>query len=109
MADVYSLNTSPNAEIRLRWYELALSSPAAKDFINDAANWLVNDEKGLKGRMKFCRPTFRAIYKIDPELAQKTFLAHASEFHPIAVALIKKVSFSLPVVRNRREMKTEII
>lgn len=90
MADIYSLNTSPNAEIRLRWYELALSSPAAKDFIIDAANWLVRDEKGIKGRMKFCRPTFRAIYKIDVKLAQETFLAHEFEFHPIAAAMIKK-------------------
>ncbi|GJJ13844.1 hypothetical protein Clacol_008101 [Clathrus columnatus] len=91
LGKVYSLNTSSNAEIRLRWYVVALSSDAGKDFVNDAANWLVNDEKGLKGRMKFCRPTFRAIYQIDKELAQKTFLDHASEFHPITANLVKKV------------------
>lgn len=41
--------------------------------------------------MKFCRPVFRAISRIDKELARKTFLEHALEFHPIAVTWIKKV------------------
>lgn len=29
-----------------------------------------------KGRMKYCRPVFRLLYKQTPELARKTFLAH---------------------------------
>jgi hypothetical protein len=28
--------------------------------------------------MKFCRPIYRSLYKVAPELAKKTFLAHAS-------------------------------
>lgn len=33
--------------------------------------WVVN-----KGRMKFCRPTYRGIFTQDPELAKKTFMKH---------------------------------
>jgi leukotriene-A4 hydrolase len=87
----YSFNTSSNAEIRLRWYNLALSTDAANDYAADAAAWVVDSKTGLKGRMKFCRPMFKAVYKVNPELAKKTFKAHASEFHPIARRMIEKV------------------
>ena len=86
----YKFNTSPNVEIRLRWYNLALASPGASSYSQDAAEWLV-DPKALKGRMKFCRPVFRGIFKIDPELARKTWKAHSQFFHPIARRLIEKV------------------
>ena len=39
----------------------------------DPADWVIN-----KGRMKFCRPVFRLLDKVDPELAKKTFKEHAS-------------------------------
>jgi leukotriene-A4 hydrolase len=84
---------STNCDIRLRWYNLALSTDAASDFAPDAAAWLVDKETGLKGRMKFCRPIFKAVHKVDPELAKETFTAHASEFHPIARRLIEIVSY----------------
>jgi len=90
LASTYGVNTSANAEIRLRWYNLALSTDAAQDYAADAAAWVVDAKTGLKGRMKFCRPVFRAVFKVDPELAKKTFKAHASEFHPIARRLIEK-------------------
>jgi leukotriene-A4 hydrolase len=92
---VYSFNKSTNCDIRLRWYSLALSSAAGSDFASDAAAWLVDKETGLKGRMKFCRPIFKAISKVDPKLAKETFTAHASEFHPIARRLIELVSTRL--------------
>jgi len=66
-----------------------LASPAAKDYTKATLDWVV-DPKGLKGRMKYCRPSFKAVYRIDPESAKKTFIAHASEFHPIARQLINK-------------------
>lgn len=91
LAEVYSLNITPNAEIRLRWYTLVLGSNAAKDFVNDAVDWLVNGKEGVLGRMKFCRTTFRAINVVDPELARKSFLEHEFEFHPIAATQIRKV------------------
>lgn len=95
LTSVYSFNKSTNCDIRLRWYTLALSSAAGNDFASDAAAWLVDRETGLKGRMKFCRPIFKAISNVNATLAKETFTAHASEFHPIARRLIEKVSTRL--------------
>ncbi len=41
--------------------------------------------------MKFCRPIFRLIYKVDRELAVQKFLKAKDFFHPIARKLIEKV------------------
>ncbi|ELU39367.1 leukotriene-A4 hydrolase [Rhizoctonia solani AG-1 IA] len=99
LGEIYSLDTTMNSEIRLRWYELALSAqePAPLAWSTRAAEWVVGGGKGVdagrgvKGRMKFCRPTFRAIYKVDPTLAKSSFEAHKAEFHPIARRMIAKV------------------
>ncbi|CCO33357.1 Leukotriene A-4 hydrolase homolog Short=LTA-4 hydrolase [Rhizoctonia solani AG-1 IB] len=97
-----------NAEIRLRWYALALSAqaPAPSEWSTRAAEWVVGDGngvdagKGVKGRMKFCRPTFRAISKVVPELAKSSFEAHKDEFHPIARRMIAKTHRHKAVVRE---------
>ncbi|KAF8703174.1 Leukotriene A4 hydrolase, C-terminal, partial [Rhizoctonia solani] len=99
LGEIYSLDTTMNSEIRLRWYELALSAqePAPLAWSTRAAEWVVGGGKGVdagrgvKGRMKFCRPTFRAIYKVDPTLAKSSFEAHKAEFHPIARRMIAKI------------------
>jgi leukotriene-A4 hydrolase len=94
---LYRFTGSPNAEIRLRYYAVSLaapSSPAAKKFAQEAAKWVVGDDGTgvLKGRMKFCRPIFRAIHKVDPGLSVAVFLRSKDAFHPIARKLIEKVS-----------------
>lgn len=88
----YAFNSTTNVEIRLRWYNLVLESPGASSYTHDAAAWLV-DPAGLKGRMKFCRPVFKALSKVDERLAKKTFKANSKFFHPIARKLIEKVSW----------------
>jgi len=94
MAETYkSFNTTGNAEIRSRWYALVLASDAAKDVAHNASDWVVGHEKGssgVKGRMKFCRPIFRAVYKVEPSLAVEYFEANKQYFHPIASKLIAK-------------------
>ncbi|KAG8690146.1 hypothetical protein FRC11_013549 [Ceratobasidium sp. 423] len=98
LGDQYSLDTTMNAEIRQRWYELALSAqaPAPSEWATRAAEWVVGGGKGVdagqgvKGRMKFCRPTFRAVNQVVPALAKSSFEAHKSEFHPIARRMIAK-------------------
>lgn len=41
--------------------------------------------------MKYCRPTYQALYRVDPELARKTYLEYGVGFlHPIAKKLIVK-------------------
>lgn len=96
ISKLYGLSATPNAEIRLRFYELALTdpkSPSAKAFASEAANWVVGDDGSgaIKGRMKFCRPIFRAVGRVDKELAVRVFTGKKDAFHPIAKKLIEKV------------------
>ncbi|KAG8941943.1 hypothetical protein FRC04_003902 [Tulasnella sp. 424] len=97
MSKTYSsFNTTGNAEIRSRWYGLVLQSEekdVAQEFTEQAAKWIVGTEKGstgLKGRMKFCRPGFKSIHKVDSDLAVKYFESNKQYFHPIAAKLISK-------------------
>jgi leukotriene-A4 hydrolase len=97
LASVYKLCETPNAEVRLRFYQVALkldcTAPAAKRFASEAMDWVVGvDGSGVvKGRMKFCRPVFRAVYRIDRGLAVDIFVRYKYVFHPIARKLIEKV------------------
>ena len=93
---LYDTATSPNAEIRLRFYNFALKdsqSSAALDFASHALKWVTGrDGTGvIKGRMKFCRPTFRAAGRVNSTLAKEYFVRSKEEFHPIARKLIEKV------------------
>jgi leukotriene-A4 hydrolase len=97
LGSTYHFSTTGNAEIRFRFYQIALKgveTDESKAFAAEAAKWVVGTDGSdtVKGRMKFCRPTFRAIAKVDKALAKSTFDAHRSEFHPIAAKLIEKVS-----------------
>jgi Leukotriene A4 hydrolase, C-terminal len=99
LGQLYGLSTSSNAEIRLRFYELALLDPtseAAKTFAPLASKWVVGeDETGIiKGRMKFCRPIFRSVFKVDGLLAIGAFTRFKDQFHPIARKMIEKVRLS---------------
>jgi len=85
----YGFDTTLNDEIRLRWYKLALATDAAPIYASRAADWVV-DKRGVKGRMKFCRPVFRAVYEVDSELARYTWEENRQFFHPIARKLIDK-------------------
>jgi len=92
---LYDVATSANAEIRLRFYNVALKDPtssAALDFTDQALKWVTGrDGTGvIKGRMKFCRPTFRAASRVNAALAKEYFARSKEEFHPIARKLIEK-------------------
>jgi len=92
---LYDVATSPNAEVRLRFYNVALKDPqssSALDFASHALKWVTGrDGTGvIKGRMKFCRPTFRAAARVNLTLAKEYFVRSKEEFHPIARKLIEK-------------------
>jgi len=92
---LYEVATSANAEIRLRFYQVALKDPTssvAGDLASQALKWVTGrDGTGvIKGRMKFCRPTFRAASKVNPTLAREYFAHSKEEYHPIARKLIEK-------------------
>ncbi|KAF5377203.1 hypothetical protein D9615_006474 [Tricholomella constricta] len=102
LSALYGLGATPNAEIRFRFYEVALTdtgSESAKVFASEAVNWIVGEggiEKGtdregmVVGRMKFCRPVFRAVCQVDRELARKVWEGKKEAFHPVARRLIEK-------------------
>ena len=96
LGDLYKVADTANAEIRFRFYGLGLRDPNSvpEHLALDAARWVVGDDGSgvIKGRAKFCRPVFRAIAKVDRDLAVKYFEKHKAEFHPIARKLIEKVS-----------------
>jgi len=79
----YKLEESNNAEIKVRWYAVALK---AGQYAPEAARWVTT-----VGRMKFARPTYRAINKVDPALAKKTYKEQGRKFlHPIARKVVAK-------------------
>jgi hypothetical protein len=41
--------------------------------------------------MKFCRPIFRSVFKVDGALALEVFTKFQEQFHPIAKKMIEKV------------------
>jgi leukotriene-A4 hydrolase len=97
LGDLYKLKKTLNAELRFRFYEIAFSDPssiAAKTLAIDAAKWLIGDDETevVKGRMKFCRPVFRGVFKVDKELAVRSWEKAKNKFHPIARKLIEKVN-----------------
>ena len=87
--DAYGFSNAKNGEILLRFYEVALEAEGGV-YARKAAEWVKN-----QGRMKICRPIYRALLKVEPELAEKTFMESKSFYHPIAAAMIEKVSFKL--------------
>ncbi|KAF9476002.1 zincin [Pholiota conissans] len=93
LGNLYHLSSTPNAEIRLRFYEVALSdatSAASKVLAVEAVKWVVGaDGSGVvKGRMKFCRPVFRLVAKVDKAMAIEYWEKAKNGFHPIARKLI---------------------
>jgi leukotriene-A4 hydrolase len=95
LGSLYSLANTPNAEIRLRFYQVALFDPKSaksEQYATAALNWIVGGEDGMvKGRMKFCRPIFRAVFAVNKAMAQDKYQEHKSSYHPIARDLIEQV------------------
>ncbi|KAJ7116299.1 hypothetical protein C8R44DRAFT_832437 [Mycena epipterygia] len=95
LGTLYAVSSTANAEIRLRFYNLALSPPtsaAAVQFAPEAIKWIVGDDGSgvIKGRMKFCRPIFRGVFQVDEGLAKEVWAVKKDGFHPIARKLIDK-------------------
>lgn len=85
MESVYKTYPSTkNAEILSRWY-LLQASGKRMDVVHKFGEWL-----GTIGRMKFVRPGYLLINKIDHELAVHFFNKFETRYHPICKALVKK-------------------
>ncbi|WFD34894.1 leukotriene-A4 hydrolase [Malassezia cuniculi] len=82
--EAYALNTAQNTEIRMRFYQVALEDKEGK-YAPYAAEWVKT-----QGRMKYCRAIYKALVRVEPELARRTFKENRSFYHPIAASLIEK-------------------
>ncbi|PHH62455.1 hypothetical protein CDD81_7102 [Ophiocordyceps australis] len=84
LGKVYDFISSKNAELRTAYYLVALKANDATSFYG-AAELL-----GTVGRMKFVRPLFRALNKVDRELALNTFAKNRDFYHPICRGMVQK-------------------
>ena len=105
LGNLYGFSSTTNTEVRSRFYELALLDPLAPGvqvFAKAAAKWVTgSDGTGIiKGRMKFCRPVFRAVYRVDPSVARDEFVKYKLAFHPIARRLIEKVVYTFQLANS---------
>jgi leukotriene-A4 hydrolase len=102
---LYRFSQVTNSEIRTPFYLVALKEPTSEvaiQFVQQVLDWVVGKSTGIiQGRMKFCRPLFRAANKVD---SKKTIAAYEGArrlFHPIARKLIEQVRRSC-FVRGHR-------
>ncbi|GAV48689.1 hypothetical protein ZYGR_0N00930 [Zygosaccharomyces rouxii] len=75
---------SQNAEIVFRKFRFQVESRIEGSY-KELAQWL-----GTVGRMKFVRPGFRLLNKVDRPLALETFQELKDTYHPICKALVKQ-------------------
>lgn len=88
IGDRYKMATvQHNVEIMLNWHLLCIRNRAEK-YYEDAAHFA-----SLHGRMKYCRPILKELFKSGPmgrELAIATFEKNFRFYHPIASTMISK-------------------
>ena len=84
MGKTYDFLSSKNVEILSAYYLIALKAQDSAIY-QDAADLL-----GRVGRMKFVRPGFRLLVKVDRDLAVATFRKHEAFYHPICRSMVAK-------------------
>ncbi|KAI0148706.1 leukotriene A-4 hydrolase [Xylariaceae sp. FL1272] len=75
LGKTYNISSSKNVELKAAYYLIALQAVDRKELEG------VVDLLGSVGRMKFVRPLYRELVKVDRELAVKTFEAN-KDFYP---------------------------
>ncbi|TYZ62589.1 hypothetical protein PybrP1_013026 [[Pythium] brassicae (nom. inval.)] len=81
----HHLTTTQNAELRFRWYTLALRAGDARA-LRKVAGFLRE-----QGRLKFVRPLFRDLCKAaGPAHAAKVFAQSRRVYHPLAVERVQR-------------------
>ncbi|ROV92366.1 hypothetical protein VMCG_09109 [Cytospora schulzeri] len=84
MGEVYDFLKSKNVELKSSYFTIALRSKVTSTYP------LVAELLGEVGRMKFVRPLFRSLTKVDRELALKTYEKNRDFYHPICRAMVAK-------------------
>ena len=93
---LYRFSETRNAEIRTAFYVLVLREPKSEiavKSLGSVLDWVVGTYTGyIQGRMKFCRPLFKAANKVDRDKTVAAYCGARTLFHPIARKLIEQVS-----------------
>lgn len=84
MGEVYEFISSKNVEVKSAYFEVSLKSKVTSTY-QPVAELL-----GQVGRMKFVRPLFAALNKVDRPLALSTFEKNRDFYHPICKAMVAK-------------------
>jgi len=84
MGKAYSLTNSRNVELSSRY--LGIGLVAKDESVYEPAAELL----GKVGRMKFVRPLYKKLEKVDRKLALKTFEKNKDFYHPICRGMVEK-------------------
>ncbi|KAL2170927.1 hypothetical protein VTG60DRAFT_4189 [Thermothelomyces hinnuleus] len=84
LGKIYGLADSKNAELKSAYYQIAMKAKDTSSYPG------VAELLGNVGRMKFVRPLFRSLNKVDRDLALKTFEKNRDFYHPICRQLVEK-------------------
>lgn len=85
MSEIYkSYSESQNAEVLFRWFVVQVTGQNTV-YYDQLGEWL-----GTVGRMKFVRPGYVLLNKVDHERAITYFRKFESSYHPICKAMVKK-------------------
>ena len=81
---MYDIDSSKNIELKSAFYQIALKA-TDRTCLEGTADLL-----GKVGRMKYVRPLFRALNKVDRQLALDTFAKNKDFYHPICKGMVQK-------------------
>ena len=87
MGALYSFRDSKNVEVISRYYQVAMNA-RDRSILPSVTKLL-----GQVGRMKFVRPLYRGVIKLDIELAAETFEKNKFFYHPICRQMVAKDLF----------------
>ncbi|KAL4997768.1 leukotriene A-4 hydrolase [Aspergillus recurvatus] len=88
MGETYGLTKSENIEVANLYLQVGLKA-GDKSVIGPTTDLL-----GRIGRMKFVRPLYRSLQKVDRQVAIDTFEKHKDFYHPICRGMVEKDLFS---------------
>lgn len=84
LGEVYDFRSSHNVELKSAYYLIAVKAQDKTSYSGIA------ELLGQVGRMKFVRPLFRGLNKVDRPLALATFEKNKDFYHPICKGMVEK-------------------
>lgn len=84
LGKLYDFLSSQNVELKSAYYLICLRAKDESSYAGVAALL------GAVGRMKFVRPLFRSLNKVDRKLALETFEKNKDFYHPICKGMVEK-------------------